>query len=89
MGGNFINFYNPLSFSNQSIIGSTSTSAPGAIYYGLLFAIYALQGSPIFEFPFIQPGYSKDIKIFGFRLRVGYKILIINKDIRPNITGTV
>jgi hypothetical protein len=89
MGGTFINFYNPSFSSNQSIIPSTSIEAPGALYYGLLFTIYALRDSPIFEFPIIESGSSKNIKIFGFRLEIGYRILIINKDIKPNITGTV
>jgi len=43
MGGHFINFYNTLNASNQSILGPSPNFAPGALYHGLLFAIYALQ----------------------------------------------
>lgn len=46
MGGYFINFYNPLTPSNQSVFGAGPGFEPGAIFYGSLFAVMALRDGP-------------------------------------------
>jgi hypothetical protein len=40
-----MNFYTTLNTSFQSVIGPAPTFAPGAIYNGLLFALYAFQAN--------------------------------------------
>lgn len=95
MGGRFINFYNSLNVSYQSVLGKAPYFSPGALYHGLLFAIYALSPNPtlsqypIFTFATVIPGLSSNIKIYGFSFSSAYRVLIINKDMNPNLNGTV
>ncbi len=89
MSGASINFYNPFVPSNQSVIGSAPNFEPGAIYYGILFAIYAIRGYPSVETVTVIPGTSQSIKVYGMDTYYSYRVLIINKDMNPNITGVV
>jgi hypothetical protein len=89
MSGISINFYNPLTPSNQSVFGAAPNFEPGAIYYGLLFAIYALRSYPKVEMVTVTPGTSQSIKVYGLDSYSYYRVLIINKDINPSISGVV
>lgn len=89
LGGNYINFFNTFSPSNQSILGPAPLFEPTPLYYGLLFGILALESTPTFEFSRIQAGSSSEIKVFGFRKTFSYRVLIINKSLNKNLNGTV
>jgi hypothetical protein len=89
MSGYFMSFFNPLIASNHSIFGPGPDFNPTAIYYGLLFAVYALQGLPTIFKTTIVGGTSQNIKAYGIEIYYDYRVLIINKDTNPNITGVV
>lgn len=48
MYGNFINFYNPMDISYQSVLGSAPNFKQNSLYYGLLFGCIALNDGPDF-----------------------------------------
>jgi hypothetical protein len=88
MGGFFINFYNPLSPSNQSFFGAGPLFEPAPIYYGVLFAIWALRNQPYIHKVPIAAGSSSNIKVYGLD-DWGYRVLILNKDTDINANGIV
>jgi hypothetical protein len=65
MGGFFINFYNPLTPSNQSFFGPGPQFEPSPMYYGVLFGVWALRNQPIINKVSIVAGSSSNIKVFG------------------------
>lgn len=89
MSGCFINFYNPLEPSNQSLFGTAPNFNPTPLYYGVLFAIYALRDQPIIYYTSPSAGTSQNIKAYGLNLGTDYRVLILNKDTNPNATGEV
>jgi hypothetical protein len=89
MGGISICFYNPLLASNQSVFGAGPDFAPGALYYGLLAAAYALRDQPYVDRVPIVSGTSQSIKAYGLNSYNGYRILLINKDLSAALSGVV
>lgn len=90
LSGSYINFYNTLLPSNESVLGPEPTFGPSSIYYGILFAAYALRGQPTIALTTITAGTSSNVKMYGLNNYGGnYRVLIINKDTNPNISGTV
>ena len=89
MSGYSINFYSPLNDTNQSVIGAAPYFQSGAIYYGLLFALYSLRDYPMMTTVTVASGISQSIKVYGMDSYVAYRVLIINKDLNPNASGVI
>lgn len=89
LSGCFINFYNPMGSSNQSFFGAAPSFDPSALYYGALFAIYAMRDQPIIYYTSVAAGTSQNIKAYGLDVGTDYRVLILNKDMNANASGNV
>lgn len=89
LSGCFINFYNPMGPSNQSFFGAAPSFDPSALYYGALFAIYAMRDQPIIYYTSVAAGTSQNIKAYGLDVGTDYRVLILNKDMNANASGNV
>lgn len=66
IGGYFASFYTPFTSSNQSVLGASPYFGPQALYYGLLFANYAISKYSSFITPNTTAVSSQFIKIYAF-----------------------
>lgn len=87
LSGCFINFYNPMGPSNQSLFGAAPNFNPTPLYYGVLFAVYAMKDQPVIDYTSVSAGTSQNIKAYGLDLGTEYRVLILNKDTNPNASG--
>lgn len=73
----------------QSLFSPSPEFKPTALYYGLIFAVLARQGSPEVVLPSMQSYISSKIKAFGFTTGDIFKIVLLNKDTNASMNGTV
>lgn len=73
----------------QSFLGPAPSYTPSAIYYAMIFANLARDGSPTVVLSSTTAGTSDKIKVWGLETRKLFKFVILNKDPNPALNGKV
>jgi len=89
IGGYFASFYTSFSNNNQSVLGPSPYFGPQGLYYGLLFANYAISKYAQFITPNVTAVGSQFIKVYAFDVWGFYRVVLINKDLNSSSNGTV
>lgn len=73
----------------QGILGPGPDFQPQALYYAMVFMSLVINDQPLITLPEYHPGTSQSIKVWGLKTASKINFVILNKDLNPNLNGTV